>query len=293
MAQPPGKVLVECFAQPSFLSITECIKSDFLLKSQTDFYIPPEAYGGYSYLNEEPPHGHHHGKHLFVAAEPISGLHPHHMHHHGTFVPFPSHNTSQYGPLHLQSINSHANPHPITIPYIHPELNRPVPPLQLPVYFGVLCFSFMFGGIMMLHWTPKWTRGHWFPYRFFAWALILFQVSIFCRRNGIIDLSSNLSFAGPMLFFSRLCPHDQQFTMASSRPFPSLFPYVTGDDQTLDNETLYSSSSVCLIFSGCHDGHRLFHKEPGITEEFRYRWIHFLALRMALLSYFGYGRGRI
>ena len=175
MDQPQGKLLVECFMQPSLSSITQCIKSDFFLKSQTDFYIPPESYGGYSYLNEATHHHHHHGTHLFVAAEPISGLHPHQIHPHGSFVPFPSQNISNH--LHLSS-NVHAPSHPMTVPYIHPELNRPVPPLQLPVYFGVLCFSFMFGGIMMLYWTPRWTRGHWFPYRAFAWALILFQVRI-------------------------------------------------------------------------------------------------------------------
>ncbi|KAL3785087.1 hypothetical protein ACHAWO_000294 [Cyclotella atomus] len=178
MAQHKGKLLVECFTQPSFLSITQCIKSDFLLKSQTNFYIPPDAYGGYSYLNEETtPHPHGHASHLFVAAEPAGGLHSHQMHHHGQYLPFPSHNFSNCEFLHLPIMHTtgYNIDHPMTVPYIHPELQRPVPPLELPKYFGALCFSFTLGGIMMLHWVPRWTRGHWFPYRFFAWALILFQ----------------------------------------------------------------------------------------------------------------------
>ena len=91
----------------------------------------------------------------------------------------------------------HPLPHPntmtMTIPYHHPHLELPMPPLDLPWYFALLCWSFTLGGIVMLCLTPKWIkcgggnnigycRRHWFPYRTFAWLLILFQVSniIYC-----------------------------------------------------------------------------------------------------------------
>ena len=80
----------------------------------------------------------------------------------------------------------------MTIPYIHPHLKTPVPPLHLPWHFGALCWSFPLAGVMMLNLPQNWTlrRGclvvgtrvdehqrHWFPYRAFAWVLILSQVS--------------------------------------------------------------------------------------------------------------------
>ena len=179
--QPQGRNPLECFTQPSLLSAAQCIQSEFLLKTRTNFYIPKDAYVGYSYLNEELPHNaqHHHRPHLFVAAEPtLEGLHAHQWQQHQSQV-FPSFNASDDPTLFLSRLN-HVKPSAITIPYIHPYLQRPVPPLILPKYFGALCFSFTFGGIMMLYWIPKWTRGHWFPYRLFAWILILFQVRRQC-----------------------------------------------------------------------------------------------------------------
>ena len=172
MSQPQGKLLTECFAQPSVLSIGKCIQNDFLLKSQTNFYIPKEAYGGYSYLNElEEPQRHNNKAHLFVAAEPL-GLHHHQWHQ--QLEPLSCGNISQ--PI-LFPQHRAVTKQPVTIPYIHPETQLPVPPLLLPKYFGALCFSFTFGGIFMLYTAPRWIRrGHWFPYRGFAWALILFQV---------------------------------------------------------------------------------------------------------------------
>lgn len=68
-------------------------------------------------------------------------------------------------------------------PYIHPQLNLPVPKIQLPLYYGLLCWSFTLAGIIMLTLPPPWTMQldgktrHWFPYRIFAWILILWQVS--------------------------------------------------------------------------------------------------------------------
>jgi hypothetical protein len=198
MTQQKGKLLAECFLQPSFHSITECIKSDFLLKSRTNFYIPPDAYVGYSYLSEEAPHVHR-ASHLFVAAEPTIGLHSHQMHHNGQYLPFSSHNSSDYESLQLPMIQTVGYiHHPMTIPYIHPELQMPVPPLELPAYFGALCFSFTLGGIMMLYWTPRWTRGHWFPYRFFAWVLLLFQVrNCLSQCCCLVSSSSNQSSNAP------------------------------------------------------------------------------------------------
>jgi hypothetical protein len=189
-----AKHLDECFLQPTLLSGIQCIASDFMLKSKTNFYIPPHAIGGYSYLDHVAEHHH---SHLFVQAEPSSlHLHPHHP------VQWPGsrdivslggirnnsmHESLAFPPIlamHQIPLNQMSN---MTIPYIHPELKMPVPPLQLPWYFGALCFSFSLGGIFMLLWTPKWimnggggNRRHWFPLRSFGWALILLQVSIHC-----------------------------------------------------------------------------------------------------------------
>eukprot|EP00804_Cyclotella_cryptica_P010230 CCRYP_016707-RA/>CCRYP_016707-RA protein AED:0.28 eAED:0.28 QI:106/0.5/0.66/1/0.5/0.33/3/219/400 len=189
--------LDECLQQASLLSGIRCIASEWAFKSRTNFYIPPEAYAGYSYLGEvEFQHSQHvhHGA-LFVQAREPSSLHPHHPfqwtvhdnrgHHdlvsfdaplHATisvrqnetlaFVPNASHQT------HVTRTSN-----PITVPYMHPDLDMPVPPLQLPWYFGALCFSFSLGGVMALYWTPKWAsrQTHWFPYRAFCWTLILLQ----------------------------------------------------------------------------------------------------------------------
>jgi hypothetical protein len=224
MNQPQGKLLVECFTQPSLPSITQCIKSDFLLKYQTNFYIPQEALGGYSYLHRPLHPANTHGHYWFVMAEEPSGLHPHHpWHTNSNPTSFLSHDISKspiFSTNHTQSTQSI---HPMTIPYIHPEMQLPVPPLQLPTYFGVLCFSFTVGGIMLLYWTPRWTRNHWFPYRFFAWALILLQVRtylgwllFYCNKVGPSELivSFYICVTGTMLLPSRLCSHDQQFTLA-------------------------------------------------------------------------------
>lgn len=71
-------------------------------------------------------------------------------------------------------------------PYIHPQLNVPVPQIQLPLYYGALCWSFTVAGVVMLSLPPNWTINqqdgkktrHSFPYRIFAWILILWQVSL-------------------------------------------------------------------------------------------------------------------
>ena len=201
MPQPQGKLLTECFAQPSVLSIAQCIQSDFLLKSQTNFYIPQEAYGGYSYLNEaeeEPQRHNYHKAHLFVAAEPTVGLHPHQWHPHLEPVSHNNFTRPIVFPQHRAVIK-----HPMTIPYIHPETQLPVPPLLLPTYFGALCFSFTIGGIFMLYTAPRWVRrGHWFPYRGFAWALILFQVR---RWKMMILLSCLMQVCDTSLMLTLYC----------------------------------------------------------------------------------------
>lgn len=217
--------LNECFDKVSAFSVAECIASDWFVKTKTIFYIPEDAYAGYSYLYDESGRmgsdnfgqqqyhssnpGPHRRHHAFVRAEEISGLHQHHYHynyHHYKSIimqsngdvdeklsqPF-SNITSALLPPEVNyyhtfftALDSQQTTAPITVPYIHPELGLPVPPLQLPWFFGALCFSFTFGGIMMLYWTPRWTKHgggcvngtyqrHWFPYQTFAWILILLQ----------------------------------------------------------------------------------------------------------------------
>mmetsp|Transcript_3520 Transcript_3520/g.8973 ORF Transcript_3520/g.8973 Transcript_3520/m.8973 type:complete len:467 (-) Transcript_3520:228-1628(-) len=212
----------------SILSVLQCIVSEWGTKAQTNFYIPPEHYAGYSYLfedgeqpgwhsfeNEYPQylihtHAHlkeHHHRPSFVYAEEPNNLHPHHydVYIHGTghpsvyFTRDPSNNDSAYKLSHhshhstliplLPIANINVSHIPMTVPYIHPNLDLPVPPLHLPWYFGALCWSFALAGIAMLYLPQKWAlyggrrlsgekeahRRHWFPYRAFAWTLILFQ----------------------------------------------------------------------------------------------------------------------
>lgn len=225
--------LNECFEKESAFSAVECIAADWFVKSKTIFYIPDEAYAGYTYLYHEPdidsqsptesgsnvfirqqqplspsPVVAHHRRHAFVHAQEFSTLHQHHHHynHHQNRsiimqnkdyadekLPYVNNVTSAFIP---PSVNYHASfaamdnrqhlTAPITTPYMHPELGLPVPPLHLPWFFGALCFSFTLGGIMKLYFTPTWTKQgggcvngnyqrHWFPYRTFAWILILLQ----------------------------------------------------------------------------------------------------------------------
>jgi len=223
--------LNECFEKGSAFSAVGCIASDWRGKSKTIFYIPDEAYAGYTYLYDmsdiQPPQGMgpnnniirqqqqpasnlgaHHRRHAFVQAKEISTLHQHHHHynhhqnrsiimHNNEIVdeklPYFSNVTSTIIP---PNVNSHTSftaidsqqqiTAPITVPYMHPELGLPVPPLHLPWFFGALCLSFTLGGIMKLYWTPTWTKlgggcvngkyqRHWFPYKTFAWLLILLQ----------------------------------------------------------------------------------------------------------------------
>ena len=246
----------------SILSAMHCIASasEWGTKSQTNFYIPPQHYAGYSYLFEmtDNNHGqqllhhlhrqhlqhggqlldhkehsrHHHHPAFVYAAESSSNLHPHHYdvyvhdtvnstHHtltamhttkndiqtmsplHSVPIQFTSSSAAQNDMvIHISKIIGH---HPITVPYMHPNLDVPVPPLQLPWYFGVLCWSFSVGGVVLLALPAKWAlrgccgkkqRGlsnkydddivddenqqrqqHWFPYYTFALALIFLQVS--------------------------------------------------------------------------------------------------------------------
>ena len=216
------------------MSTLRCIVSEWGSNAQTNFYIPPEHYAGYSYLEDDGDgwsgldaqhgmdtnvHGHHH--HTFGYVEEPSNLHPHHYEVHNmcgswhhtpkmTVTSFCSlfNMTRLHGEitdgrsvyrgqspalaLHMQTLNSSSlHPH-MTIPYIHPQLNMPVPPLHLPWFYGALCWSFALAGLVMLNLPPKWIlhgerrvkfgrhnlyQRHWFPYRAFAWVLILWQVS--------------------------------------------------------------------------------------------------------------------
>ena len=165
------RLLVECLDKPSVLSFAQCIASDFLLCSKTNFYIPKDSLTGYSYLHQEvitPPRNPSHRGHapLFVSAEPATELHAHQWHHHAYFpssssFSYHDHYSKHLFSLHPISVSDGATrisvqPSTITVPYIHPEMQLPVPPLELPVNFGVLCFSFTLGGIIMLRWVPRW-----------------------------------------------------------------------------------------------------------------------------------------
>ena len=96
---------------------------------------------------------------------------------------------------HHTRSNNLSPPIMMTIPYIHPQLELSVPPLNLPTYFGILCWTYALAGMIILSLSPKWClyggviagnrkemkekeyRRHWFPVRLYGWALILCQVS--------------------------------------------------------------------------------------------------------------------
>jgi len=169
-------------------------------------------YTQHSHLIE---HSHHPG---FVYAEEFHNLHPHHYDVYTHAIMSNSTGgpqmtlTAMHSPINLTSLSSSAAfhhsppsifaslgggatnirnsavPMPMTIPYMHPHLEMPVPPLQLPLFFGVLCFSYALGGFCMLCLPPKWAIcgggrnnesgedvRHWFPYRLFGWILFLPQ----------------------------------------------------------------------------------------------------------------------
>ena len=46
---------------------------------------------------------------------------------------------------------------------------------SLPWYFGLFCFNFSIGGIVMLMLKPKWVEESMFPYETFAYLLIFIQ----------------------------------------------------------------------------------------------------------------------
>lgn len=50
--------------------------------------------------------------------------------------------------------------------------------LHLPWHFGLLCWSFLLGGLVMLLTEPEWTRRSRFPYRTVAYALIWVQAPL-------------------------------------------------------------------------------------------------------------------
>jgi len=221
------------FQQGSVISMIQCVGSDWALKSQTNFYIPPEYYPGYTYLYSSEDHhfqpqhlhhqSHHHHHYAFVQADTPSNLHVHHHQPHPlvSYTMTSSSVTSNSAKKHsdiVEPINATIegatrnitttdtmiagylinqisdqthqilHPPPMTMPYHHPHLELPVPPLHLPWYFAALCWSFTLGGIVMLILTPAWVKygggyqqetkqykRHWFPYRIFAWTLILLQ----------------------------------------------------------------------------------------------------------------------
>ena len=200
----------------SIFSMVHCIVAVWGTKSQTGFYIPPEYYAGYSYLFEQDDqpvvgslyHEHNRNHHpAFVYAENIpNNLHSHHYdvyYMHGNLT-----QTSLHSPRHVfdqnptnyntsvmtSSVSNYTSSNPITIPYIHPDLQIPVPPLNLPIYFGILCWSYALAGMLILYLPPKWCafgggkrdeegngdgvyRKHWFPLKLYGTLLIVGQVS--------------------------------------------------------------------------------------------------------------------
>jgi hypothetical protein len=145
----------------SILLMVQCIISEWGSNAQTNFYIPPEHYNN--------------------AADTACST------------------SSSSVLLSIDDFEKTSNSIHDAVPasqsimmtcnqtYIHPQLNLPVPQIELPLYYGVLCWSFTLAGVVMLSLPPKWTiqqhdggttRRHWFPYRIFAWILILWQVSL-------------------------------------------------------------------------------------------------------------------
>mmetsp|Transcript_27811 Transcript_27811/g.59103 ORF Transcript_27811/g.59103 Transcript_27811/m.59103 type:complete len:452 (-) Transcript_27811:185-1540(-) len=207
------------YVQGSIVAALKCIASDWATKSHTNFYIPDEHYPGYSYLFDYAKQSQWHASErkaclpgnipsqvhtrhpAFVYAKEHNNLHSHHhAHNSSTFnianINFqardPMRNTVHISPgvsiPFSQNAESNMN-QPMTVPYIHPHLGMPVPPLHLPWYFGALCWSFSLGGVYMLYIPAKWAlcgggrvrgkegqhRRHWFPYHMFALALLFVQ----------------------------------------------------------------------------------------------------------------------
>ena len=133
----------------SILLMVQCIISEWGSNAQTNFYIPA----------------------AFTGCSTSSLL---------SIDDFKSSSTNDAADADSQSIMTTCSP------YIHPQLNLPVPQIQLPLYYGALCWSFTLAGVVMLSLPPNWTINqqdgkktrHWFPYRIFAWILILWQVSL-------------------------------------------------------------------------------------------------------------------
>ncbi len=119
--------------------------------------------------------------------------------------------TATNAPMSANNHNIHSSAQ-MTVPYIHPSLELPVPPLHLPLYFGLLCWSFALAGVLMLRLPQKWmlhgrsgrcphrrhdnsrqveSSRHWFPYRAFAWVLILWQVR--CSTSCILPYGMHIS----------------------------------------------------------------------------------------------------
>lgn len=132
----------------SILSMVQCIISEWGSNAQTSFYIPA----------------------AFAGCSTSSSL---------SIDDFESLSTNDAAAADSRSIMTCS-------PYVHPQLNLPVPQIQLPLYYGALCWSFTLAGVVMLSLPPNWTINqqdgkttrHWFPYRIFAWILILWQVSL-------------------------------------------------------------------------------------------------------------------
>ena len=96
-------------------------------------------------------------------ASPINVLllhHPNHQPNSNDVITTSTHSKSSNNHLLLLHHHQHSQttPHPMmmTIPYLHPTLKIPVPPLQLPYYFGALCWSYAIAGMLILYMPPKW-----------------------------------------------------------------------------------------------------------------------------------------
>jgi hypothetical protein len=65
--------------------------------------------------------------------------------------------------------------------------------LHLPVMFGVFCWNYSVGGLVMLYTKPKWVAQSQFPYTLFCVLLILVQ-GMLSNLCFTVDKGMNLCF---------------------------------------------------------------------------------------------------
>lgn len=184
-------------AKGGVAAVLRCIGSDWFGRNKTVFYIPKANLAGYTFLFGESDlkkrhslsaRGHRSTPRFVNAGHP-NNLHPHNYTTFSNGSSAPSIALSSASFLTDSRMNTappkdHRPSLPMTTPYFHPDTDIPVPPLVLPWYFGLLCFSFMMGGFMMLYFPPKWIetggkdgKRHWYWKGYFVlgWLLLSLQ----------------------------------------------------------------------------------------------------------------------